>query len=176
MKLRHILPVVVALPLAACANLSMERGGDRFQAGLGDAVAAPLEDLNLRQAEVPEVLIEARHRPYSLAGMRTCAAIGAEVGRLNEALGPDLDAPASDDGPARDEQAADAALGVVRDTATDFIPFRSWVRRLSGAHAYSEAVEQAYQAGVTRRAFLKGVGQNRRCAHPAAPRAGATAP
>lgn len=171
MKLRHSFLIAMAgLPLVACASTtSVQTGADRFQDGLGDAVAAPLEDLNLRRAKVPEALIDARYRPYGLAGMQTCQALAAEIARLDEALGPDVDSGLAADGSRVEEQAADAALGLVRDTATDFIPFRSWVRRLTGAHAHDLEVQRAYQAGISRRAFLKGVGHNRGCAAPAAP-------
>ena len=67
------------------------------------------------------------------------------------------------------DAAADATLDAVRDTLTDFIPGRSWVRRLSGAHSHSQAVKKAVQAGLQRRAFLKGIGQQKNCAPPAAP-------
>ncbi|MDI6624829.1 MAG: hypothetical protein QME55_08875, partial [Brevundimonas sp.] len=67
------------------------------------------------------------------------------------------------------DAASSAALDAIRDTATDFIPGRSWIRRLSGAEQHSRHVQAAIQAGRMRRAFLKGVGMNRNCAPPAAP-------
>jgi len=67
------------------------------------------------------------------------------------------------------DAAADATLDAIRDTATDFIPLRSWVRRLSGAEQRSREVLAAIQAGRLRRAYLKGVGMQRNCAPPAAP-------
>ena len=130
---------------------------------------APLEDLNLKREEIPEVLLQARGAPYAVTGLGRCAAIGAEIARLDEALGPDIDVPTSGDGEALDQQAAGAALDAVRDTATDFIPFRSWVRRLSGAAQHSREVQSAIRAGLARRAFLKGIGQQKNCAPPAAP-------
>lgn len=178
MKLHHC-AVITALvfPLAACSGgMSLQHGTERFQGGVGDAVAAPLEDLNLRRAEVPETLIEARYRPYGIVGITGCVAIAAEITKLDEALGPDLDSGLAPDGSRTDEQAADAALGLVRDTTTDFIPFRSWVRRLTGAHAHSQEVERAYRAGLTRRAYLKGMGQQQGCAPPAAPTVRAVQP
>ena len=71
------------------------------------------------------------------------------------------------------ERAADAAakatLDAIRDTTTDFIPGRSWIRRLSGAEQHSRQVQAAIQAGRMRRAFLKGIGMQANCAPPAAP-------
>ncbi len=161
--------LIAAVSGAGCAQVSLHRGADRFQGGVGDAASAPLQDLNLQKTEIPEVLIQARGAPYGRASLRRCADISAEVARLDEALGPDLDQPQA--GPAADEQAADLALDAVRDTATDLIPFRSWVRRLSGAAQHSREVQESIKAGLVRRAYLKGMGQQRGCRPPAAPAA-----
>ena len=108
-----------------------------------------------------------------LRNLNQCATIGAEIARLNEALGPDTDEPPSPDGSFLSERAADAAsaaaLDAIRDAATDFIPGRSWIRQLSGAEQHSRHVQSAIQAGRIRRAFLKGTGMQRNCAPPAAP-------
>jgi hypothetical protein len=105
--------------------------------------------------------------------MTRCSVIAAEIARLDEALGPDTDAAPTDDGTLASERAADAAAGAtldaVRGAVTDFIPARSWVRRLTGADAHSKHVQSAIQAGLRRRSFLKGVGMQRNCAPPAAP-------
>ena len=156
--------------LSACnAGASISSGTQTFNAGVGSAVQAPLEDLNLKREDIPPVLLEAQAAPYAATGLGRCGAIAAEVARLDEALGPDIDDPAASDVPTIDQQAAGAALEAVRDTATDFIPFRSWVRRLSGAAQHSREVQSAIRAGLARRAFLKGVGMQRSCAPPAAP-------
>jgi len=164
-----------ALALAACqAGASAVEGGRQFGSGLGDAVSAPLEDLNLRRQQIPTVLLQAEANPYDLRHLDQCATIGAEIARLDEALGPDTDEPPPPDQPYLSERAADAAssaaLTAIRDATTDFIPGRSWIRRLSGAEQHSRHVQSAIQAGRMRRAFLKGVGMQRNCAPPAAPR------
>lgn len=169
-----LLPLAVAglSALGACASIpgmsnvdlsreQAEQGGDAFRAGVGTAATAPLDDLNLRRQEVPEVLIAARRAPYSTEGLRRCSAVIAGIDSLDEALGPDVDQPEHVEGTG--EQAASAALDVVRDTATDFIPLRSWVRRLSGAAAHDRAVQAAIRAGLVRRGFLKGIAQQRGC-------------
>ena len=163
-----------AVILSACnAGASARGGAEQVGAGLGDAVTAPLDDFNLRRQFIPTVLLQAETNPYDLRNLNHCTTIGAEIARLDEALGPDADAPPSQDGSYLSERAADAAasatLGAVRDTVTDFIPARSWVRRLTGAEAHSKHVQSAIQAGLRRRSFLKGVGMQRNCAPPAAP-------
>lgn len=49
------------------------------------------------------------------------------------------------------------------------IPFRGWVRKLTGAERYSRKVSAAIAAGAIRRAYLKGLGQAAGCEAPAAP-------
>lgn len=159
-----------SLLIVACATAL---GGCSVVRAVGDAAAAPLDDLNLRRAEIPAVLLAAQANPYDQRNMSRCANIAAEVRRLDDALGPDRDEPAAPDGRTTTERGADmagdAALDAIRDTATDFIPARSWVRRLTGAEQRSREVQDAIQAGRVRRAFLKGVGMQRNCAPPAAP-------
>lgn len=160
--------------LGGCAaGGSVADGVRQVRDGFGAAATAPLEDLNLRREEIPTVLLQAQAAPYDQRNLNRCSTIAAEVRRLDDALGPDMDEPPPPDGRLRSEQAADAAadatLGAIRDTATDFIPARSWIRRLSGAEQRSREVQTAVRAGLQRRAFLKGMGMQRNCAPPAAP-------
>lgn len=88
-------PVLAALlVLAGCnAGRSAMSGAEQVGAGLGDAVTAPLEDFNLRRQLIPTVLLQAEANPYDLRNLNQCTTIGAEVARLDEALGPDTDEP-----------------------------------------------------------------------------------
>jgi hypothetical protein len=160
--------------LAGCnAGRSAVGGAEQVGAGFAAAATAPLEDFNLRRQIIPTVLLQAEANPYDLRNLNRCSTIGAEVVRLDEALGPDTDEPPRQDGSYLSERAADATakatLDAIRDTATDFIPGRSWIRRLSGADQHSKHVQSAIQAGRIRRAFLKGMGMQRNCTPPAAP-------
>ena len=164
----------LACGLAGCnAGRSAVGGAEQVGAGFAAAATAPLEDFNLRRQIIPTVLLQAEANPYDLRNLNRCSTIGAEVARLDEALGPDTDEPPRQDGPYLSERAADAAakatLDAIRDTATDFIPGGSWIRRLSGADQHSKHVQSAIQAGRIRRAFLKGMGMQRNCTPPAAP-------
>ena len=162
-----ILITAVSAALSGCGSVS------DFGAGVGAAATAPLEDFNLRREYIPTVLLQAEANPYDLRNLNQCSTIAAEIARLNEALGPDTDEPPSPDGSFLSERAADAAsaaaLDAIRDATTDFVPGRSWIRRLSGAEQHSRHVQSAIQAGRMRRAFLKGTGMQRNCAPPAAP-------
>ena len=174
MRSSTVIVLLSCLVAGGCnAGHSAMGGAEQFGAGFSDAATAPLDVFNLRPEVIPTVLLQAQANPYDMRNMSRCSTIGAEVVRLDEALGPDMDEPPPVDGRYMSERAADAtaqaALGAVRDTTTDFIPGSSWIRRLSGAAQHERAVQAAIQAGRIRRAFLKGIGMQRNCAPPAAP-------
>lgn len=174
MRSSTVIIVLSCLAVGGCnAGRSAMDGAEQFGAGFSDAASAPMDVLNLRPEVIPTVLLQAQANPYDMRNMSRCSTIGAEIVRLDGVLGPDMDEPPPVDGSYMSERAADAtaqaALGAVRDTATDFIPGASWIRRLSGAAQHERDVQAAIQAGRMRRAFLKGMGMQRNCAPPAAP-------
>lgn len=176
-KKQIIVAGLIALSLAGCATRKESDVGKGAEVavkesrdGLGDAVLAPAEDLNIRREEIPQILIDltAVYGPVSAEG---CELIIEEVTALSAVLGPDEDvlkAKAS-----RSEKlgkgTADMALNAVEDASTGFIPFRSLVRRATGATAYEKKVRAAYQRGLLRRTYLKGVGAERGCPPPGSP-------
>ena len=151
--------VLLVLVLVACTT--------QKQSGVVDAAATPLSDLNVVHAEIPAVLVEAQKEPYSVPPDQTCTTLEASVRALDEVLGPDLDAPASASNPGLVERGTSAAgtttVGALRHTAEGVVPFRGWVRKLSGAERYSKQVAAAIAAGTVRRAFLKGLVVSREC-------------
>lgn len=168
---------VTPLLLAACAAQDAAREGEKAQARrseVGQAVTSPLSDLNVVRAEIPPVLKAAQRAPYAIPADRSCAAIAAEVAGLDAALGADLDTPATDANPSLIERggdaAGDAAVRAIRGAAEGVVPYRGWVRRLTGAERYAKQVSAAIAAGTIRRGFLKGLGESAGCAAPAAPR------
>ena len=174
---RNALLCGLALLLAACS--STPNTGDAAkpdavsQKSVTDAALSPLNDLNVVRAEIPAVLQAAARNPYATPEDKSCAAIGAAVQALDAALGPDLDAPdaAAQGLVARGSDAAgNAAVGALRGAAEGVVPFRGWVRKLTGAERYSRQVAAAIAAGTARRAYLKGLGQAAGCMPPAAPR------
>jgi len=170
--------LLLTLGLTACASKTVGEA-PTGSARLTDAAAAPLSDLNVVRASIPPVLLEAQKGPYKPPAEPGCAALGAEVTQLEAVLGADLDVPPSASRPSLIERgsgaAGDAAVGALRGAAEGVIPFRGWVRKLSGAERYSREVAAAIAAGTVRRAYLKGVGQTRGCVPPAAPAAPASA-
>jgi len=171
--------VVGATALAGCVSPKPDSGlgvaVNRTSQGLDDAALAPLTDFNLRRTEIPAKL-ETLVSPYEALPLVTCETIKVEVVELTDILGQDSDAPPPPQatlGQQAGEGAANLALGGVASAATDFIPFRSVVREATGASGHERRLRAAYERGVTRRAYLKGVGAQMGCAPPAAPEPGA---
>jgi len=161
----------LALALTACAS-DVPR---QTVTQAGEVVVTPLNDLNLIRTDIPVPLQAAQKAPYLVPTPAGCAAISAEVQALDAVLGPDLDAPLSPTNPSLIERGAGTASGMavgnLRTTVEGVVPFRGWIRKLSGAERYSRDVAAAIAAGTVRRAFLKGLGASASCEIPAAPRA-----
>jgi hypothetical protein len=159
MKMKACMTAVLILTLAACAAPK--------ESSIVDAASTPLRDLNVIRAHIPDVLRDARKHPYLAPDDQSCEALLAAVQALDDVLGPDLDAPASASKPRLLERANDAAndafVNVVQGAAEDVVPFRSWVRQLSGAERYSRDVAAAIAAGAARRGFLRGLCVARDC-------------
>jgi hypothetical protein len=158
--MRQLSVLCLVLLLSACAANTSDK--------VASAAVTPLNDLNLVNAPIPEALQAAQRAPYALPADRACIALSKEILKLDEVLGADLDAPASESTRgliARgSESAQGAAIGALQRTAEGVIPFRGWVRKLSGAERYSNRVAAAIAAGTVRRAFLKGLSAAQKCA------------
>jgi len=164
------LGILLALSLMATAS-GCSTAVDKTSAGIGGAAMSPLNDLNVTRAEVPPVL-KAIRSPYEPIPKVNCAAIAKLVAELDAVLGRDFDALPLPEKSFSDQVgsgAADLTLGAVSSTMSDFIPFRSIVREATGASAHERRLRAAFQAGVARRSYLKGVGAQLGCAPPAAP-------
>jgi hypothetical protein len=157
--LRTLASIAVLLALSACASKTASR--------MGTAATAPLSDLNIIRADIPDILIAAQEHPYLVPADFSCVTISAEIHKLDEVLGADLDAPVSDNAPSLLDRsgdfAEDQAVGAVQRTAEGLIPFRGWVRKLSGAERYSKKVSASITAGSVRRGFLKGFAASQHC-------------
>jgi hypothetical protein len=154
----------VLLLLSACATAPQS---------VGETALTPLSDLNLVRTEIPQVLRDAARNPYAEPESINCQSIAAIVISIDAILGKDLDVDVSDTGPSLlergTEAAGSAAIAALRRTAESAIPFRSWVRKLTGAESHAKEAAAAIVAGSIRRAYLKGLGQAIGCTAPAAP-------
>lgn len=125
------------------------------------AFEQPFRDVSLMRENPPEVLIHAVEAPYALPGDGTCSALLNEIAALDAVLGPDLDAPNRP----RAQSSTDFSGLVSSAIGGVFgLPYRSIVRRLTGADSRARAVRDAIFAGMVRRAFLKGVARADDCA------------
>lgn len=176
-------PALIAAVLLAGCTTTSDRNPDRIQTtsqaereNLQGAVAAPLRDLNVMRTKIPPVLLEALSDPYYRPpGQKlSCTDLSDLMEPLNQALGADLDEPSKDEDDVVSkgrmvEKGKGAAYGALASTTSGFIPFRGWVRKLSGAEKHDQLVQAAITAGAVRRGYLKGLGESRGCPPPATP-------
>ncbi len=128
----------------------------------GDVVLTPLTDLNLTREQIDALLVQARAAPYDLTGIQRCSDIIAAVQQLDILLGEDYDTAEAKRRGVDAGRVAQWAVGT-------FIPFRGLIREVSGARAHERKVRDAILGGMMRRAFLKGVGQQKGCRYPGRP-------
>jgi hypothetical protein len=153
--MRLLLIPLAAVVLTACASSSQQK--------VGSAATTPLSDLNVVRADIPDVLKAAAAAPYAVPADASCPGLAAAVHALDEVLGPDLDMPATKGNIGLLERGEDAATGALQRTAEGVMPFRGWVRKLSGAERYAKQVSAAITAGGVRRGFLRGMAAARSC-------------
>jgi hypothetical protein len=174
MKRYLALLLVPAVLLSACASVpapgsnDQKGGAEVTTEDLGNALATPLRDINLVHEEIPAVLMAAATAPYARPEPMTCAQITALLLPLNGALGPDIDQMKADT-QSLEDLGGEAILDAIADFAASAIPYRSWVRKLSGADAQQKRMRAAVAAGAVRRAYLKGLGEQLGCPPPATP-------
>ena len=164
MRVPH-LAVVPLLFVTACASQPVQTAEQTTRKGVDEAAHAPFEDLNLVRSKIPKVLIEATQDPYSRPQPVGCDGLSTELARLDDALGPDLDAPKTARSRADRSAAfaANAGARAMKDATEGWIPLRNWVRYMTGAEQHSKDVTSAISAGQVRRAYLKGLAQSDGC-------------
>ena len=151
------------LVLATSAAAQDQRGP------VESAVTQPLRDTRISEDRIPEALQLAASAPYSTRGLESCAAIRAEIARLDGALGPDADAAGVEP-----RRATEIAAAATRLAVNTLIPGLGIARVVTGADRQQRRAEAAVHAGSIRRSFLKGLGSARGCRPPAAPTRAAT--
>ncbi len=155
-----LLPVAASAQTAPAPSPAPARPITDQKVTAVDVVATPVDDLNLRKGKIPPLLEAAIADPYDLGGIKTCAQISVAITQLDAILGLDRDIP--------QDRAEKLSVGRVAQSAVgSFIPFRGIIREVSGANSHQRKVDDAVEAGIARRSFLKGYGQARGCAYPA---------
>ncbi len=147
--------VICALSLSGCASTTQNK--------VEHIANTPLEDLNVNGTVIPPILLQAKDKPYAAPAEVSCLGLRVELARLDEVLGPDLDARDPNAGEGAADVVESAALGVVQHMVDGVIPFRTWLRKLSGAERHSREVAAAILAGTVRRGYLKGMAQATDC-------------
>jgi hypothetical protein len=135
-----------------------------FDSRVGSAITSPLNDLNLTRSKIPEILVNARKAPYTFPADASCVWFFSEIRGLDLILGPDLDAAKLDEkGNIVERELGNATVNALKSFTEGFVPFRSWVRRLTGADSHAREVAAAGMAGIVRRSYLKGIATARAC-------------
>lgn len=173
--MRRPLAALPALVLLAACTTAPRDGSPQIQTSaqanresVTGAMEAPLRDVNVLRTKIPDILLQAMADPYARPKPGNCKGLIAALLPLNGALGADLDEFAIDQADMM-ERGRTSALGMMASAASDIIPFRGWVRTLSGAERHDKLVTQAITAGAVRRAYLKGLGESHGCNPPATP-------
>lgn len=180
----------IALLLSACSGSdTIDLTNNKNIDDAIEAATGPLQDLNLRRQEIPEILVKAASNPYASIKKSSCDEVKTELAELDKLLGPDMEAKnitlvSGSNGLADNLEKmsdieipdtdtittslVDSASNFAHDSIinaihvrTNIMPFRSIIRKISGAHSHAKKLANAYQAGKLRRAYLKGVAEMR---------------
>jgi len=122
----------------------------------------PFRDLGFVRLTPAEALTRAQEHPYAAPatlanGATDCPALTSEIVSLDIALGSDVDVAEQ-----RQGMGSNLVAGAIRSAVS--LPYRSVVRRITGAEHRDQVMQQATRAGMVRRAFLKGL-RMRDCPH-----------
>lgn len=157
--------LLVAAPISVSAQTADPDKTDSETAV--DVASQPAQDLNLKKTEIPQALQDIEQAPYSLTGIKSCRDIQRAVKKLDKVLGDDLDVIEED---SKSDKRRKTAGSIGKSLIGGLIPFRGLVREITGAADQQRRYDQAVYAGVVRRSFLKGIGKQRGCKFPAAPK------
>jgi len=143
----------------------------RADSSVSGALTQPLRDLSILRPEPEQVLQRAAAAPYAIAatlpnGALDCKVVSGEIAWLDAALGDDLDAARGPEATLMAQArsgAGDALIDAVGDLVD--LPYRGLIRRITGAERREREMQAAVQAGMVRRAFLRGLSA-RECATP----------
>lgn len=151
-----ILPVS-SISSAWAQDRDVEKGGKPSE--VERVATQPARDVGIARTSIDPMLQEALKAPYAPAGDGRCAAINADLAKLNSALGPDFD----DNAKANEDKAERLALAGGEMLVNTLIPFRGLVREISGAAPAERRKASAISAGIARRGYLRGLAQMRKC-------------
>ncbi|MGD9980385.1 MAG: hypothetical protein AB7H66_06500 [Hyphomonadaceae bacterium] len=157
--------------VGACMMVGSATWAQRAGSSVSGALTQPLRDLSILRPEPEQVLQRAAAAPYAIAatlpnGALDCKVVNGEIAWLDAALGDDLDAARGPEATLMAQArsgAGDALIDAVGDLVD--LPYRGLIRRITGAERREREMQAAVQAGMVRRAFLRGLSA-RECATP----------
>ena len=168
-SLRRAPMLLLVFALASCATKwerqdppATDNAGHRE--AVGDAMQSPMRDVNLLQEKIPPALEAAMWAPYALPDPMACTTMASEIRALDAVLGEDIDSQFDESG--KENLALRALVGGIHS----LVPYRSLLRKISGAEKRERMALAAIAAGSVRRGYLKGLGEANGCDWPAAPR------
>jgi hypothetical protein len=163
---KHLFLILTILAVNSYAQESNQENGkttetdNKVNEQVKNVVKSPLNDFNLGNDEIPAILLKAKSQPYALPEEKSCANFQTEIKNLNVVLGLDYDDKSEEEKKGLvgkgAELAGNTAVGALKRTVQDVIPYRGWIRKLSGAEKHEKEVIASIAAGTARRAFLKG--------------------
>lgn len=156
---RALFAGAAAVLLAGCASTGGEQAINWNSLPANGLTQVSVSKLDLASDPIPPILIQARKSPYALTNTGSCDRIAQEMALLNAVLGEDYDTAA-----ARERPADNAG-----ETLASLIPFRGVFREVSGATRKEWEFRESISAGLMRRAYLKGRGEQMGCAYPSRP-------
>ena len=132
-----------------------------------DVLKAPFRDFGLMKTAIPTPL-DTMSTPYAQRP-ETCESLLAEMAELDGIFGAEPVLPEDTDVEANSEASMTAkgketAFGAVSDTVLALNPLRGVARTVTGAAKYEAKIEDAVDMGLMRRAYLRGVADERPCA------------
>ncbi|GGI80978.1 hypothetical protein GCM10007973_16880 [Polymorphobacter multimanifer] len=136
--------------------------GDRALDTMENIATKPLKDLNLMKKKVPPELEAMMENPYALTGLKTCRQYAAEVTKITEMVGPDVDS-AEARADKKKQTPAEFAFGATEAIAGSLIPFAGVIRFVSGAQKRERYAQAAVYAGTVRRSYIKGTARAKGC-------------
>jgi len=156
---RALLAGAASALLAACAGAPGESQVNWAAAPGPGLTHVSIDKLDLANDPIPPILIQARKSPYALTNTGSCERIAQEMALLNGVLGEDYDTSSARERPA--DNAGEVLAGL--------IPFRGVFREVSGASRKEWEFRESISAGLMRRAYLKGRGEQMGCPYPSRP-------
>jgi hypothetical protein len=149
--------IILSGATSGCATRTYNRARD--EANFRGAVEEPLRDLSVLRDAPPALLAEVAAAPFRLSADVDCRALMEEIAALDGILGPDIDV--AHDPNDETFSATELLTGAVGGVWS--LPYRSIVRRITGANRRERELRHAILAGMVRRGFLKGTAAQAGC-------------